>query len=199
MRNGDSLDPVYQLRAHPAGITRAGLPAVRQVSHQLGERPSTRNWWDDGDDCLTGAFVTALILQHETEPPSHSYIESQYQRYHPDWDNRASTINLPLYWRVLREIGVWVEALHEAGDMIDNIATALAQGNVPVAWIYLQPGLVGPVWHHAVNITHYVDGYLELHDAQTGLTTWVSIQDFVAPAGEIRSSGYCYTAKMLPF
>lgn len=167
--------------------------------HRLGEKPSTRNWWDDGDDCLTGAFASALHLQKESQAPTHADIEAAYQRHHPHWDNRASTIRLAVYWQALYELGIFVEALHGHGDLIDRIAAALALGLVPVAWVYLEPVAGGKVWHHAVNITHYQDGHFELFDAQTGLTTWVPIDQFTATSGDIRTSGYVYVAKMLPF
>lgn len=162
------------------------------MSATLGERPTTRDWLDDGDDCLANAISTSLQLQNERRGSQIVMIENAYLALHPDWNNAASTIVMADFWRALFHVNIWTLALHDQGDLVDQVSAALALGRVPVLWVYLDDERTGKTFHHAVNCYEYVDGTLYCWDAQIGIVRELSLETFGSSTASGRSSGYGY-------
>jgi len=140
-----------------------------------------------------------LQLQHDTSESWLQQIETAYYALHPTWDNRASTIYLPYFWRALSDINIWAVAIHDRGDIVDQIAAELALGNVPMVWIYLDDVATGVTFHHAVCCIDYQVGVLFCWDPQVGVVRHIDLATFLSSDRSGRSSGHAYSVVLLPF
>lgn len=181
----DSPFHAYQLPPNPGAV--APLRPVDWSRYR-------RSWTDDGSDCISSAFEEALRLQHGEDAPDLPDLEAAYRQWHPDWDDDPSTMRLDWYWEALRSIGVPVEALHQAGDIVDQIVDRLDRGYFPTAWVYLWNVYTGQWLHHAIVAVAHYDNWIVFYDPQRGFG-WEYDKTLFRQTGlDGATSGYVYAA-----
>lgn len=171
----------------PQPLTSPGLAPVDWSRYR-------RSWTDDSNDCISSSFEEALRLQHGDDAPDLPDMEAAYRLWHPGWDDSPDTMVLEWYWEALNSIGVYVEALHQLGDIVDQIVDRLDRGYFPTAWVYLWNGFTGQWFHHAIVAVDHYDNWLVFYDPQRGFG-WEYDKTLFRQTGlDGATSGYAYAA-----
>lgn len=153
-----------------------------------------RDWLDDGTDCISSSFAEALRLQHGEDAPDLPDMEAAYRQWHPGWDDDPASMRLDWYWAALLSIDVRVEALHQLGDIVDQIVDRLDRGYFPTAWVYLWNGHTGQWFHHAIVAVDHYDNWIVFYDPQRGFG-WEYDKTLFRQIGlDGATSGYAYAA-----